>query len=242
MKLNRYLTTLLTVISLTAIQNVVFAEDAEKCTECCSQKETKLFQIQNEIFTKYQELSEDLEALGASEISFPLKNAKLQTLITPIQMNVLKDHGYEFSVQGLLKFTQEFADLCDSNSELTKLNLDMFDYLSQRVFNMVGTSDSMSKEVLDSIMEELTDFISNPGLAQEIKDLMDGYPADLADAEKAEKLMLWAYEKETPILAKYGYEGDEGRLQLSRAMIEHYYGAPWKKKLQKAQTDLLENL
>ena len=208
----------------------------------CGLKEEKYYQIECDFFDKIKERCEELETIQTLTLDVVGKWARLLAVVLPIQYEVLYDHGYSPDPQGLMQFSEDAAQLCDKESRITKKQLAIFDYMTEKALGVVIQESLISKDMLDTIMEELLSAVYSLEYARSLKELIEAFPLELDEESKRDQIMRCAYSLESEILRKYGFQDVHCRLRLSRSLIEHYFGASWKRKLIKAQKEIAQEI
>lgn len=221
----------------------VFANEYQ--TVCEEQKKTaaesiekKLYQIQELIVAKLRESSTKLQEIQDLEIGIVNKWQHFLHVILPIQLEAIRQHGYEATQEGLSKFNEEYSKLSDRFEEFKKLNREKWQYIFEEAFGNYPKKD-LCKEDLEAIASEIYTRVTSDEFLDKVKARMENLPSEMTLVERRKVLLEDLFSLKLQILSQFGLEGDEGYIQYARGMWEFDHDPQLQSKMYDAYHKLM---
>ncbi|PCI93462.1 hypothetical protein COB11_05300 [Candidatus Aerophobetes bacterium] len=204
------------------------------------QAEKKLYMIQEKIVEELKAHSGDLEKIQSLEMDIIGKWKHFLGVILPIQISVIKENGYEATQEGLSKFNREYADLSESLENFKKLNQEKWAHIFEKGFGNIK-SKIVPMEKLESIANEICETVTSDKFLDKVQEKMNNLPVESTMLEKRQALLEVLFKMKLEILSKSELDGDDGYVQYSKAMIEHFHDSDLKKKMFDAYDKLMKS-
>lgn len=198
-----------------------------------------LFTAQKEIIQLLKSHEAKLEEIHT--LSAPLIN-KWQLflqVILPIQLEVIKNHGFDNNQAGLQKFNKLYIEESARSPELRALNEQKWLYLYAKVFGL----EKVKKITLDeaqNLMKDLAAAVTSEEFLKSVDQLTTQFDETATIVMKREALLNILFPLHMSVMEKHGFEGDEGYIQAQRALMDYYYDPFIMKSAQEAQTLLFK--
>ena len=186
--------------------------------------------IQKNILTRLEKDAKKLEEIKEMNVDITKKWQHFLGVILPIQIDVIKDFGYPGTQEGLLKFNQEYIKASESSEELTQLNQKKWSFVFEKAFGNVKEKE-ISLQLLESISEKLCQELRSDEFIQIAKHSLAALNKESTLVEKRQTLIEVLFQKKLEVLAFFELVGEDGYIQYSKAMIEHFHDSKWKAEM-----------
>lgn len=223
-----------------------FADDCKcgclvgACQNDESELEKRLYTIQEKIVDELKKHSDELEKIQTLEKDIIGKWQYLLEVLLPIQLAVIKEYGYEATQEGLSKFHREYEKFSDRLEQFKNLNQEKWGHILEKSFGYIENK-RIPMEQFDAIVNEICETVTSEEFLESVKERLESLPVESTLVEKRQALLELLFKAKLKVLYKFDLEGDEGYVQYSKAMIEHFNNSSFKKKTLEAFDELMKS-
>lgn len=199
---------------------------------------SELIEAQTEIFALLKQKEEQLIAIRNSEEPLIEKWQKFLGVILPIQIMVIRKHGYAGNQKGLAEYNEKLVKESETNAELKKLNEDKWIYLFKTAFGM-NEVKTITLEDAQKMTREIADAMTSEEFLQKIDEVMSTLK-DGSMIEKRQRLLDVLLPAQMEVMERYGFPGEEGYIQAQRAMMDYFFDPVVIEEAQRAQDTIFK--
>ncbi|WP_420421970.1 protein C10 [Simkania sp.] len=199
---------------------------------------SELVEAQTEIFALLKQKEEQLLSIRASDEPLIEKWQKFLGVILPIQIMVIRKHGYAGDQKGLAEFNEKVVREAQTDLELKKLNEGKWLYLFKTTFGL-NEVKAISLEDAQKMTREIADAMTSEEFLQKIDEVM----ATLQEGsmlERRQRLLDVLLPVQMEVMERYGFPGEEGYIQAQRAMMDYFFDPVVIKQAQRAQDTIFK--
>jgi len=199
---------------------------------------SEMIDVQREIVTLLKQKEEDLLKIRESEDPLIEKWQRFLGVILPIQIMVIRKHGYAGNQKGLAEYNQWLSEESAKDPALKKVNDDKWLYLFQTAFGF-SEIKSISLEEAQKMTREIADEMTAEPFLQEI-DRVVGSLKEGSMIERRQRLLDVLLPVQMKVMERYGFMGEEGYVQAQRAMMDYFFDPVVVAEAQRAQDTIFK--
>jgi len=197
----------------------------------------QLRQAQEQIISGLKAKEKDLAQIQA--VSYPLiiKWQMLLGVLLPIQIETAKKFGFTNEQTALIEFNKQLIDQQQNDPQLQSLNEQKWHTIFKQAFNMDSVQKITLEQARNLVAEISTEMMSEHFLKQVDQTMGQIDPkADLM--QKRQTLITVLLPMQMAVMAKHGFEGEQGYVQAQRALMDYLHDPQIMEKAAKSQIAL----
>lgn len=182
---------------------------------------SEMIETQNEILGLLKQKEEDLIKIRESEDPLIEKWQRFLGVILPIQIMVIRKHGYVGNQKGLAEYNQRLIAEADREPVLKKLNNNKWAYLFEKTFGLSEVR-VISLEDAQKMTREIASVMTTHAFLKKI-DHAVGSSQERSMFERRQRLLDVLLPAQMEVMKEYGFVGEEGYIQAQRAMMDYFF-------------------
>ena len=199
---------------------------------------SEMIEAQQEMLVLLKEKEENLVQIHQAKDSLIEKWQRFLGVILPVQIMVIRKHGYAGNQKGLSEFNERLMNELGSDPELKKINDAKWVFLFEKTFGMSEVK-TMTLEEAQNLTRDIADAMGDESFLKEV----DTAVASMNEApmlERRQKLLDVLLPIQMGVMAQHGFIGEEGYVQAQRAMMDYFYDPVVVSEAQRAQETLFK--
>lgn len=200
---------------------------------------SEMMEAQKEILVLLKQKEETLLEIRGSQDSLIEKWQRFLGVILPIQIMVIRKHGYPGNQKGLAEFNQKLMSEATQNPELENINREKWLYLFDKAFGL-NEVKTLTLEQAQNLTREIADAMTAEPFLQKVDGVIQSLGAEGSMLERRQRLLEVLLPVQIEVMSRYGFEGEEGYVQAQRAMMDYFYDPIVIEEAQRAQETLFK--
>jgi len=182
----------------------------------------QMYESQKQIFDLIKSQQEALEKIRNSDTSLINRWQNLLEVVLPAQVEVIKSLGFSEDQSGLSNYNEQFMKRAVEDQALRDLNEEKWSFLLEIAFG-VKQQRKISLQDAQNLIEEIATAMTSEEFLQEVDQVVEKIDQKAPMVVKRQTILAVLQPLHLSIMAKHGFEGEEGYVQAQRALVDYYY-------------------
>lgn len=182
----------------------------------------ELLKSLKEIFEKLQAKESEIQAILPLQLSAAEKWQKLLEIFLPAEIEVISNHGFAKDQVGLALYNQQLMTQAKKGTELHNLFIMMWEYLFKKAYGFESVRELPLDEA-EQIVREMAQAGTENAFLEKVESEVGSLPENTDIMERRNKLVALTTPLHMEIFKKHGFTGEEGYIQMQRALMDHYH-------------------
>lgn len=182
----------------------------------------QLLEAQELMFRSLQLQESQLEMIRSLEMPIMNRWQKFLEVLLPIQIDVIKTFGFAGDQSGLAMFNQQFMQSAVEHPPLREINERKWRFLFEKAFGLKKVR-KISLEEARSLIQDIAAAMTSDAFLQQVDHVMTKVTVDASMLARRQELLTILFPLHMSVMAKHGFEGEEGYIQAHRAIMDYYH-------------------
>jgi hypothetical protein len=194
----------------------------------------QLLASQQTIFDTLKTKDKQFAEIKNAQYPLIIKWQMMLGLVLPIQMEIIKKLGYTDEQRALLEYNKQLMDSQQTDTKLREINDQKWDFIFEQAFGMPAAKKMTIEQARSLIADISAGMVAEPFLGQ-VDQLMKQLPPNADIMNKRQALLSVLLPLHMSIMAKHGFEGEQGYVQAQKALMDHLHDPEIMQKSLQAQ-------